>query len=352
MHLVFFLNIPLDWERLGPLWEVAAGQDDLKVTFITTRKFRWTTNPHPKIQSRIWNDVISFFFLGWLLRPDAFITVTESTARPHKRAHRMARYANFLGIRTVTIQHGYECVGINYADEIHTSEIAIASNNILIWQSINQLPTVFSEKIAERCIESAYVVPRSESVQLAELRNVLNKKGMKHWLLVTENLHWHRYTDSYRDDFMKGLEEAAQVHQETGFIVKHHPAGRFLEKMPKEDMPSNISLLSDIWPENVSIANCLECVDGLITTPSTTVLDSVALGKPLVVVRNDLPGKWPYEPLFTITAPKDWPDAVSRLINSTNDSKEQAEKFVQENEIQFSNSQEVLDQLVLIAKAR
>ena len=359
VRLIFFLNIPLDWERFAPLWDTAKSRADLDITLVATRKFRSGYRGVIESCGKIWSDNITYLGLGWLLKPDALITVTESSARPHKRAHSMTKYFNYMGIPSVTIQHGYECVGINYADKVHTAEIDIAARHILTWQPVDKLPQVFNRKIGQRCVTAGYVTPRVESDIAEYIRSKLNieankyRPGVRNWILVTENLHWHRYDDGYRNMFMSGLSKAAEFYPDIGFIVKHHPAGRFLENMSRQGIPKNILLASDILQDvkniEVPIASWLLCVDGLITTPSTTALDGALFNKPVIVIRNQLAGRWPYEPLVSIDSADAWVEVVSLILDSTDKLSELSMEFIKKNAIQLVSPDDILDKVVSIA---
>jgi hypothetical protein len=147
----------------------------------------------------------------------------------------------------------------------------------------------------------------------------LVRPGIHKFLVgVFENLHWHRYDENYRARFLADLVETARNFKETTFLLKPHPAGRWLTQRYKGPLP-------DL--ENVIVANPGEAAwkaytgsiivgmaDGIITTPSTVALDAARRGRPVAIAGYDLTLK-NYDPLPILRSRKDWESFMTQICN-------------------------------------
>lgn len=245
---------------------------------------------------------------------DALVSASESTANPHRAAHMLTNRANAKGLRTYTIQHGFENIGLTYFDQIHNSEnIRFASHRIFTWCPTERLHTEVPEETRRKCL------PVGCCKELGMDLQDLAKPGSRKLLVgVFENLHWHRYDENYRNRFLADLIETARNFKETTFLLKPHPAGRWLTQRYKGPLPD----LENIIVANPGDPNWKEytgpiivgMADGVITTPSTVALDAARCGRPVAITGYDLRLK-NYEPLPVLRSTKDWEGFVNQLYS-------------------------------------
>ena len=242
----------------------------------------------------------------------ALITAAESTAGPHRCAHAITKRANQAGIHTYTLQHGFENIGLTYFDEVEPPElIHFASQKIFTWGNISLLsPQALPETVA-RCIPLGCikeVIPDTPPIEIP---------GKGDYLVgVFENLHWHRYSDDYRQNFLKDLEKVALSFPNTTFLVKPHHAGKWLTKRYEGKLPQADNLVianpQDPQWEAYTAAALIKYADGVITTPSTVAVDAARADCPVSVISYGLDLAI-YEPLKLINSLTDWQDFVTQL---------------------------------------
>ena len=128
---------------------------------------------------------------------------------------------------------------------------------------------------------------------------------------VFENLHWHRYTERYREEFARCLIQTAASCPALMFVVKTHPAGQWLRRadaaVAAMAEAGNIVLLDpqDPFWSGVSAEELLPHLSAVISTPSTVVLDAAMHRVPVAVVAGDLALPI-YAPLPMLRQQEDW----------------------------------------------
>jgi hypothetical protein len=116
---------------------------------------------------------------------------------------------------------------------------------------------------------------------------------------VFENLHWHRFSDTYRQAVLDDVQALAAARADTLFIIKPHHAGRWLVRNPDRlaERPNLVVIdpTDSAWEPHTAPA-FIASVDLVLTTPSTVALDAARTGRPVAVLGYDL--ELPlYEPL-------------------------------------------------------
>jgi hypothetical protein len=232
------------------------------------------------------------------------VTATESTAGPHLAAHTLVKLAQQSGIPCITLQHGFENVGLTWFDEVHTSANTLfRSDRILTWGNTALHPEVH-ETTRSRCL------PVGCFKELIPARGRLRRPSARpRFVAVLENLHWHRFDTKYRKRFLDDLERVVHATPDTTWFVRPHPAGRYLTTHFRGDLPRADNLViadprASEWsgwlgPELFAIS------DLVVTTPSTVALDVARCGVPVVVVGND-ENVDAYAPLPVIRQSADW----------------------------------------------
>ncbi|MGH9904580.1 MAG: hypothetical protein ACRD8U_03225, partial [Pyrinomonadaceae bacterium] len=156
----------------------------------------------------------------------AVVAIAESTLAPHRFTYRILQEAGKAGLATFSMQHGFENVGLTYTDDVHAIEkVGFAAKHILIWGKMDSLHPACSRHTSERCIPVGCPTPTHQASppELDTLRPVGQKI-----IGVFENLHWHRYTDCYREFFLDTVRHLAEKFDDYLFLVKPHHAGMWL----------------------------------------------------------------------------------------------------------------------------
>lgn len=246
----------------------------------------------------------------------ALLTITETNLNPHRFAHRLTKLANSAGIYTVTMQHGYENVGLSYSDGVHDIErIRFAARQIYTWGHLETLHPNISQLTRNKCYPVG--CPKAgavESVPFAEER--LDGRLV---IGIFENLHWHRYSDEYREFFLQGVRYLAESFPDIVFLVKPHNAGmwltgRYQGAKPEFDNVIVIDPKEQQWA-SITAPQLLGLLTGVITTPSTVALDAARVKMPIAVVAQGLDME-NYVPLPLIEYMEDWSSFVSQAIDA------------------------------------
>ncbi|NEQ55292.1 MAG: hypothetical protein F6K11_35105, partial [Leptolyngbya sp. SIO3F4] len=288
--ILFFMHFPQDLDLLQPLIEKTQQQVgiDTKVVVLDT-----LLEESPRVVQRLSaigvqpSGVSRPSVLGGLQprlgQVKAIITASESTAAPHKLPHVLAQRANRLGIQTYTLQHGFENVGLNYFDaRFSPSATFFASQHIFTWGTVDMLPPEVLPETRAKCI----AVGCPKHIKLPEPMVQVPNRG-ESLVTIFENLHWDRYSDDFRRQFLVHLEKTALQFPNTSFLVKPHHAGLWLTKRYKGKLPDceNIVIADPRNPEwePFTAPALIAISDAVITTPSTVALDAARAACPVAV---------------------------------------------------------------------
>lgn len=244
-----------------------------------------------------------------LARLDVLLTASETTLRPHRFAHTVTLKARELGVRTLTMQHGLENVGLTWSDTAQPIErVDFASDSILLWGPATTLLPSACEHVRARCVSVGCVKrPRAEPLE-AELVARLSE-GRDTLFGVFENLHWGRYDDAFRQLFMEALEALAHGLPAATVVLRPHPAGRWLTERYRDGLPNvaNLRILDPADPElgALTSSRLLPNLSGVITTPSTVAADAARAGCPVAIAAGALELER-YAPLRRLRSADDW----------------------------------------------
>jgi glycosyltransferase involved in cell wall biosynthesis len=286
------------------------------------------------------------FKLSFPAQTKALLTIAESSLGPHSFTHKLTQVAAARGIRTGTMQHGFENIGLTYTDEIHAVEkIDIASDHIFLWCPVSQLHPKVKPSNRKKCISVGSVKPAALPVSdLTELALPAGKV-----IGIFENLHWHRYSDEYRQFFLEGVYGLAQKFPQITFLVKPHHAGKWLTGRYKGEIASFTNLViadPSLSPwEKYTAPSLMNSMVAVITSPSTVALDAARAAIPVALVRFDLELK-NYEPLPMIGNSLDWSDFVSECLSDSSNAVRLANSFAQASVMPGSASERILDTLL------
>lgn len=246
----------------------------------------------------------------------ALITASESSCGPHKAAYELTKRANKSLIPTYTLQHGFENVGLTYSDSTYPIETTqFASKTIFIWGELDTLHPNVSEETRKKCI----TVGCPKHIKAADHPSILFTHHRRQLVAVFENLHWDRYDESYRHNFLVDLTYAATQFPQLTFLIKPHHAGRWLTDRYCGELPTvdNLIIADPLDPqwEGFTAPAILSIADAAITTPSTVAIDTAFLQRPIAIVGYDLE-LTKYQPLPIFKQSEDWIDWIGKICTT------------------------------------
>lgn len=311
VRVLFVLYKIGDFEILGPIIRKAVAEPRLKVTVCVRRKLLANAESicaHAKGHGAtvIKSGRTGFAFLrAWGLRNyDVLLTGTESSIPSHALGHRLTQRANLLGLETATIQQGLENVGLTYFDEKHDTSVRFASKMVFIWGKRELLPKETPLETRRKCLPVGF--PKSPCDESGPRDNVVS---------IFENLHWHRYNNTYRKGFFEDLTALAEHFPDMRFILKPHPKGLWAVKNPCPcKIPSNLLIAGrEESGEPFSSLSSRELLcrsQKVISTPSTVALDAALMDRDVAVYGGAIDVDY-YRELEILRTADDWIRFVS-----------------------------------------
>lgn len=245
------------------------------------------------------------------------LTISETNLGPHRFTRKLSDLALAKGLTVATMQHGFENVGLTYDDAVHPIDrVSIKAQRIYIWGGLEMLHPKLDAGVRDRCIVVGCPKPSvGESIDIGHLipkdRPVVG---------IFENLHWHRYDDSYRQAFLGAVWLLAEHFPQVTFLVKPHHAGMWLTKRYDGERPaaSNLVIADPQIPawEPYTASALLGRMAAVITTPSTVALDAARQGLPVAVYAGGLDLS-NYQPLPLLRDSNEWSSFVRSALDIT-----------------------------------
>jgi hypothetical protein len=302
--IAFFMHLPGDIEAIGPIAEAASASEECSPVLMA-HPYLFQQKPRAlEILKRIGPPVVVVEDgaepAAWLSRAEdtrACIFSAETTLRPHKRAHELAIAANAAGVSTFVGQHGIENVGITFFDAVQGTDVRFASRHVLTWMPMERLPPETPTETREKM----QVVGRPAWKDPGRFDLASWPLGDERIdVAIFENIHWHRYSEIYRQSFVRDVVELAAGFPDRRILIKPHPQGRWLTQRYKGEKPSakNLVIADPTSPEwsDISAHQIISRSELVVTTPSTVALDGAQAGRPTAVFAYDIEARL-YEPL-------------------------------------------------------
>ncbi len=343
--VVIFIHLPQDLDLLAPIiLQLQSNNTRFKVllhhrllrrspriaVFLKKYHIPWTALRLPWDFLRI---VASFQTATHLL------TASESSTRAHRWAHRLTRLARLMGLKTVTLQHGFENIGLTYSDSVHNiKNVKFASEKILIWSNKSHLHANIPAHTLQKCIEFGCTKDNS--------RLAAPRKTASFVISVFENLHWHRYSSSYREHFIEDLFAAANHFRDFCFLLKPHHDGRWFTQQKQIRKAENVMILNPqdpLW-EPFTAPAIAKISDLVITTPSTTAVDAAAMNLPVLLVDYDSLSE-NYKPLIALTKSQEWIDAIQTYSQDPSPAILKSQEFFRRTEIKMNAAKHIFSVL-------
>lgn len=200
------------------------------------------------------------------------IAGSESDSRAHRDAHELLRAVPGR-MRTVTLQHGFECVGFLHNarhDATAGRAVRFAADIAVGWFELDRLYSVSSterDKIFVAGPPSLINQPVRRSTAGSELPG-----------LICENLHSVRFVngqmrEAFLETFLEFAERLKMVGQK--LVLRPHPAGRFTQRKGVA-LPDNVEVSRDPLYDMDLTSFCY-----VISAPSTILFDFAVAGVPV-----------------------------------------------------------------------
>jgi hypothetical protein len=222
----------------------------------------------------------------------AVIAASESSHPAHAAGHALMLRAGEAGLATYALQHGFEAVGL-YG--LEASSARFAAGTVFCWFPPAEIPPALA---AETRAKLAHVGRPSPPPVPDQPR--------RFDVGVFENLHWERYGEADRLDFLNGLKAAAEALPDVSFLLRTHPAGAFADRLGHELARFQNIKRPPAAEARSRLESGADVVLGLgrvITTPSTVALDAAMAGTPVALAVD---GGAAYHPLPVLRGPQDW----------------------------------------------
>lgn len=283
--IAFHFGLVQDVAVLRPLIRLAAGMGSANLKLIVSSGFaeldddgRWAAEIS-QIGAEIGVEPFvyesAFDCLRHLGRGTGMIVAgSESDARAHRDAHELFR--SMPGrFRTVTLQHGLECVGFLHNarhDATSGRDVRFAADIAVAWFDPRRLASVSAAEMTKVYVAGPPIL--IEPLKRASGRQV-GRPG-----LICENLHSVRFFNGrMREDFLDTFAEFSARLSLVGqsLVLRPHPAGRFTDR-------GGISL-----PDNVEVSRDplykldLASFSYVVSAPSTILMDFALAGIPAAV---------------------------------------------------------------------
>ncbi len=261
---------------------------------------------------------------------DALLNTVESSIAKHKVASRLVRIAKAAGVRTYTLQHAFENIGLTYVDPERDEEINFAADRVLTWGEPENLTGNPTRETLAKCIGVG--CPKFAPYIQEKDRTPSSKQPL---IAVFEGLHAKQFNARYLERFFRDLQDAADRFPEYTFMLKPHPSITSRAPAHAEALRSlnNITVLDPAEPANCvawPTEKLLTTAQAVITTPSTIALDAALHHIPVAVTRyrEQSPNYKRYHPLPLLDVRDDWHHFLRQLKQQPQSLKEKTDSFL------------------------
>lgn len=247
---------------------------------------------------------------------DAAVTASDGAGQGARYAVAFVRAANAAGIATLNLQHGLDNSGLTFGPRPAAGAILFNARFVLTWGGFERLteaadPATRAKVIPVGCPKYRLRAEDAADFPLASQR----------FIAVFENLHWWRYSPTYRNRFVQDLIAVARATPDLVFVLKPHMGGRWFTRTNAErPLPDNLIVADPALPQwrRFVADSFLAHAMAVITTPSTIALDAARYGLPTALVGYGLPAE-NYAPLCRIEEAADWGAFLQQVRTGSHD---------------------------------
>lgn len=300
-RVLALVDLVQDIDVMLPVLLAASAAPDLSLKIVVSR---WLEKESPRTEALLRRHGLAFTYVRRrevveggapsLRAIAAVLTASESSHPAHAAGHALARRARALGLKTYTLQHGFEQIGL-FGPEAAAARFA--SEVVFCWFAPDAAPEDLPSETRAALAPVGRPSPPGGWARDAEAAYDLG---------VFENLHWDRYSDADRAGFVEGLAAAARALPNARILLRTHPAGGWSDQLGHELAPFQNIVRPGAQEARGRLGGGAEILRGLsrvITTPSTVALDSALAGIPVALAT---PGGASYRPLPLLDTPAAW----------------------------------------------
>ncbi len=322
LRVLLLLQQFQDIDVIVPIAETASVQPDIevrvavlsKIAVPASRRLRTLCRNGARIE--FWHGAD---LLGGRIAPERFaadvaVNASEWPGAGGRFARAFVAASRAAGAQALTLQHGLDNGGITFGPKPRPN--AFIADLILTWGGLHRLTDAASPEVKARAIPVGCpkrVFARGDFTAFPH--------ADRPFIAVFENLHWRRYNDGYREQFVSDLAATAEAAPDMSFIVKPHMGGQwFVRGGSGAQLPPNVEIAHPAaarWRRFTADA-FLAHASAVITTPSTIALDAARYGVPAALVTYGI-AAGNYHPLPRLDRSADWLAFVDQVRRGSYD---------------------------------
>jgi len=292
VRTVFVLNLIQDFEILLPLLERARVSDGMldvhvAVSELVGKSAIWSTlGPYLAATNTPWIRAADPMHIVGALgqKRSLLITASESTAPGHSLCYRACQAAPARAIK-VTVQHGYENIGLRHHsahDALFPGGIRFASDIIMTWDAPDKLPdlaAVDRDRVLPVGISKLFAENAAATLEKWHSGDSFSKAksdtSERQKLLIGDNLQSTRFSiPSRRQRFLEFVRATVAL-EDCDTVIRSHPAKPQLED-------PGIAGKAEYDSRSMS-ASALNLFDAVVSAPSTLIMDSAISWAPVAI---------------------------------------------------------------------
>jgi hypothetical protein len=333
---VFLINLVQDVNVLRPLMLMASRYFDYRCLFLVSHRFAgrdlygiWRREL--ELLRAETKAVVQSFENDWeafrkLEGHGLVFAGSESSVSGHQVTHSILRYAP-PGFLTVTLQHGFECVGFRHSaahDRAHGEDVGLSADILCSWQ-----PPALQPAVAGSQRPKVLVTGPTSALQMFAGPRPSSAHGTG---IVAENLHSVRMSGGdLKKQFVQAFDRFCGLLavDNRSVILRPHPGGQYVLKN-KVEVPANARI------DNAPMYRLdLRQFAYGISAPSSVLIDMLLAGIPTAVWRDEGSGVDTdnYPGLASVTTPAEWLDFSREAVANPQPFLERQKRFLREQKM-------------------
>jgi hypothetical protein len=310
LRVLLLLQQFQDIDLIVPIAEAASASPDLdvrvavlsKIAVSAARRLRATIRNGARIEFWHGPDLLRNRIAPTCFAVDVALTASEGSNFGGRFARAFVIASRAAGARALTLQHGVDNGGLTYGRTLPASEFQ--SDLILTWGG------------PERLSDAACAETRAKVVPVGCPKRAFSRGDFKdfpgadrRFIAIFENLHWKRYSDEYRAQFVRDVTTTAASSPDLHFVLKPHMGGQWFTRggHGAGALPANLTIADPTSPQwrRFTADAFLAHASAVITTPSTIALDAARYQVPAALATYGIAAE-NYAPLPRLERSEDW----------------------------------------------
>ena len=334
----FLYGVP-EFEALYPLLERLNERGELELKIILPSSLCRLEPRVPKLLNEaqlpyqmLYSKVIKYFYWGCFRGINALLSISDpfmDNRRAHKRRN---RYLINLNLPSIYVQHGVIQTDLNSGNPITWGFPKKQTNFYSIAAFLMEYPNQtqqesFTESALSRVEVSGFIKkpcfpPKPLPSRIA---SQLSKYEVR--LLICHTLRSNEFNEIEIQPFYSMIEKFATDNRNIGVIVRPHRGKRRkryeLHERRLEKKCNNVYFMYHHHGplKRMSIIDAVSITDMVISTPSTAILDSIYMGKPVAVCLN-------YHAIFESLPQISDANSIENFVVNARNNQEGAEQLI------------------------